>query len=216
MAKKRVSLAKKLKGKKLKRVIDPALAKVFTHPLRGHVWVVLFEEGEVSATEIANELGLESEDVSYHFRALARGKLIQLVRTERRRGFDEHFYSPMASALSFDDTEWMALPAGVRATFSAEMLGQIIDGFIQAFKAGSFDARDRHLSRSWLLVDEKGWREAQRVARRTLDQYRAIHERSAKRNESSGERLIPISAVIAAYETPVSGSRHGPSGADVL
>jgi len=216
MAKKRESMAEKLKGKKLKRVIDPALAKVFTHPLRGHVWVVLFEEGEVSATEIANELGLESEDVSYHFRALARGKLIQLVRTERRRGFDEHFYSPMVPALSFDDAEWMALPAGVRATFSAEMLSQVIDGFVQALKAGSFDARDRHLSRSWLLVDERGWGEAQRVTQRTLDQYQAIHERSAKRNEGSSERLIPVSVVMAAYETAAAPSRHRAGRADVL
>jgi DNA-binding transcriptional ArsR family regulator len=216
MAKKRESLAEKLKGKKLKRVIDPALAKVFTHPLRGHVWVVLFEVGELSATEIANELGLESEDVSYHFRALARGKLIQLVRTERRRGFDEHFYSPMVPALSFDDAEWRTLPTGVRATFSSEMLSQIIESFVQAFKAGSFDARERHLSRSWLLVDERGWSEAQRVSQRTLDQYRAIHERSAKRNEGSGERLIPVSAVIAAFETAAAVSKHEAGEADVL
>jgi DNA-binding transcriptional ArsR family regulator len=216
MAKKRESLAAKLKGKKLKRVIDPSLAKVFTHPLRGHVWVVLFEEGEVSATEIANELGLESEDVSYHFRALARGKLIQLVRTERRRGFDEHFYSPMVPVLDFDDAEWMTLPAGVRATFSAEMLSQIIDSFIQAFETGSFDARDRHLSRSWLLVDERGWREAQQVTQRTLEQYRAIHERCAKRNKDSKEPMIPVSAVIAAFETVAAVSKHEAGEADVL
>ena len=69
----------KLDGKKLKQVIDPTHAKVFTHPLRGHVWVTLFERGVVSPTEIANELELEPSDVSYHFRELNRKDLIRLV-----------------------------------------------------------------------------------------------------------------------------------------
>ncbi|HEY7456592.1 MAG TPA: hypothetical protein VH703_04895, partial [Solirubrobacterales bacterium] len=42
-----------LDGKELKQVIDPDLAKAFTHPLRSHVWVTLFERGEVSPVEVA-------------------------------------------------------------------------------------------------------------------------------------------------------------------
>jgi DNA-binding transcriptional ArsR family regulator len=191
----------KFDEKKLKRVIDPTLAKAFTHPLRGHVWVVLFEKGEVSPTEIANELSLEANEVSYHFRELQRRKLVRLVRTEKRRGFDEHFYEPVVPALDFDDAEWMGLPVGIRESFSAEMIRQIIESLVDAVEAGSFDARDRHLSRSWMLVDARGWRESQRVARRALDQFRTIHERCAERNEGSGKPMIPVSIVIAAFET---------------
>jgi len=202
--------------KKLKKVIDPTLAKAFTHPLRGHVWVVLFEKGEASPTEVADELELEVNEVSYHFRKLTRRGLIRVVRTEKRRGFDEHFYQPIVPALDFDDAEWMKLPRGVRTSLSGEMLRHIIEGFVGALQTGAFDARDRHLSRSWLLVDERGWRETQRVARRALEQFRAIHERCADRGKGSTEPRIPVSVVIAAFETAASISAHEAGNTDAL
>jgi len=128
----------KLDGKKLKQILDPSFAKVFTHPLRNHVWVTLFERGLVSPAEIAHELGLEPSDVSYHFRELIGRGLIRLVRTEQRRGFEEHFYEPIAPAVNFDDREWMRIPKGVRSGFSAELLRQICRSFV-----GAVDARDR-------------------------------------------------------------------------
>jgi DNA-binding transcriptional ArsR family regulator len=190
-----------LQGKKLKQVIDPTLAKAFTHPLRGHVWVTLFEKGEVSPAEIAAELELEVSEVSYHFRELKRRNLIRVVRTVRVRGFDEHFYEPIAPALDFDDGAWMKLPLGIRSTFSGEMLQRIIEALTDALEAGSFDARNRHLSQSWLLVDERGWREAMRAAQRALDQMLAIQKRCAERRKSSAEPGIPVAVVLAAFET---------------
>jgi hypothetical protein len=202
--------------KKLKKVIEPALAKTFTHPLRGHVWVVLFEKGEASPTEVADELGLEVTEVSYHFRKLDCRGLIKVVRTEKRRGFDEHFYQPVVPALDFGDDEWMKLPVGIRASFSGEMLRQIIESFVDALERGSFDARDRHLSRSWLLVDERGWKEAQRVAQRALDGFQAIHNRCAERDKDSTKRRIPVSIVIAAFETAASVSARESGKTDAL
>lgn len=205
-----------LDGKKLKQVIDPTLAKVFTHPLRGHVWMTLFERGVVSPTEIANELDLEVTEVSYHFRNLHRKKLIRLVRTVQRRGFDEHFYEPIAPAFHFEDAAWMELPAGVRSTFSGEMLQQIVETFAEALDAGSFDARNRHLTRTWLTLDERGWRELMRLLRRTLDLIQAIQERSAGRCEKSSETPIPVEVIIAAFETVASISRRDAGETDAL
>lgn len=193
-----------LHGKKLKQVIDPTLAKAFTHPLRGHVWVTLFERGVVSPTEIANELDLEVTEVSYHFRELHKKKLIKLVRTVQRRGFDEHFYEPLAPAIHFDDDEWMRLPAGVRSTFSGEMVRQIVADLTDALGAGSFDARSRHLSQSWLLVDERGWKELMRVVDKALKRMTAIQERCTERRSSSSQPGIPVAVVLAAFETAAS------------
>lgn len=197
-----------LDGKKLKKVIDPTLAKAFTHPLRGHVWVILFERGEVSPAEVATELSLESHEVSYHFRELKRRNLIKLARTVQRRGFDEHFYEPVVPALDFDDSEWMKLPLGVRAAFSGEMVRQIIESFVDALDAGSFDARDRHLSQSWLLVDERGWKELTQAAQNALERFLAIGERGAKRRKASGEPGIPVCLTLAAFETADSASKR--------
>ena len=192
-----------LHGKKLKQVIDPTLAKAFTHPLRGHIWVTLFERGVVSPTEIANELDLDVSEVSYHFRGLRKRQLIRVVRTVPRRGFDEHFYEPIAPALEFDDAEWMKLPVGIREGFSGETVLQIIEQLTAALGSGSFDKRSRHLSQNWLLVDERGWKELMRTMQRTLDRVEAIRQRCAERREASGEQGIPVSVPMAAFETPV-------------
>jgi DNA-binding transcriptional ArsR family regulator len=205
-----------LHGKKLKQVIDPTLAKAFTHPLRGHVWVTLFERGEVSPTEIADELELDVSDVSYHFRELKRRKLIRLVRVVQRRGFDEHFYEPIAPAFHFDDAEWMKIPLGIRSTLSGETLRQIIEQMMGALEAGSFDARNRHLSQSWLLVDEQGWKELMRAAQKALDRFMAIQERCAERRKTSSEPGIPVSAVLAYFETAASVSRRDVGRTDAL
>jgi len=197
-----------LHGKKLKQVIDPTLAKAFTHPLRGHVWVTLFERGLVSPTEIAEELDLDVSDVSYHFRGLKKRNLIRLARTEQRRGFDEHFYEPIAPAFHFDDADWMKLPTGIRSTLSGELLRQVIEQLTDALKAGSFDARNRHLSQSWLVVDEQGWKELMRAVQAALDRILAIQERCVERRKTSSEPGIPVAMVMASFETAASISQQ--------
>jgi hypothetical protein len=197
-----------LHGKKLKQVIDPTIAKAFTHPLRGHVWVTVCEKGIASPAEVAEELELEVSDVSYHFRELKRRNLIRLARTVPRRGFDEHFYEPCMPALQFDDFQWMEIPASMRSTLSADLLRQIIEELIEAFSAGSFDARSRHLSRTWLTVDERGWKELMRAVQRALERIQAIQERSAERCKSSSEPGIPVSFLMASFET-VAGIAAG-------
>ena len=194
----------KLDGKKLKQVIDPTLAKVFTHPLRGHVWVTLFERGVVSPTEIANELEIEPSEVSYHFRNLSRKGLIRLMHTVQRRGFEEHFYEPVAPGLDFDDEEWMRVPRGIRSSFSGDLLRRITGSFADSLAAGVFDARNRHLSRTWLRLDERGWRELMRLMKRTLERFQAIQERSAERCRDSGKEPISVEVVMAAFETAAS------------
>jgi hypothetical protein len=194
--------------KKLKQVIDPTLAKAFTHPLRGHIWVTLFERGSVSPTEIANELDIEVTEVSYHFRNLHRKKLIKLARTVQRRGFDEHFYEPVAPAFHIGDEDWMKLPVGIRTNLSGEMLQQITSAFVEALEAGSFDARNRHRTRTWLTLDERGWKELMRLLLRTLDRIQSIQERSLGRSRESSEAPISVEVVIAAFETVASIARR--------
>jgi len=85
----------------LKQIIEPRLAKAFTHPLRGHIWVTICERGVASPREIAEETGIEVSEISYHFRNLRKNELIKLVRTEKRRGFAEHFYEPTTPVFYF-------------------------------------------------------------------------------------------------------------------
>lgn len=201
-------------GKKLKQVIDPTLAKAFTHPLRSHIWVTLFERGILSPAEVAGELGLDVSEVSYHFRGLRDKGLIRLARTVQRRGFDEHFYEPIAPSLDFDDSEWMNLPVGIRESFSGETTRQIIELLTAAVRDGSFDARNRHLSQSWLLVDEQGWKELMLAMQQALERVSAIQRRSVERREASGERGISVSVAMAAFETRTGAPARESGGTD--
>lgn len=205
-----------LDGKNLKQVIDPTVAKAFTHPLRGHIWVTICERGLASPTEIANELDLDVSEVSYHVRELKRRDLIKLARTVQKRGFDEHFYEPCAPVLDFDDIAWMGIPAPIRSTLSADMLRQIINELIDALGSGSLDARNRHLSRTWLLVDERGWKEVARAMQGALDRVQAIRERCAKRRTDSPGPAIPISVVLGSFETAASISARDDGRTDAL
>jgi len=193
-----------LERKKLKQVIDPTLAKAFTHPLRGHVWVTVCEKGVVSPTEIAEELDLDVTEVSYHFRKLHKKRLIRLLHTVQRRGFDEHFYEPCSPILYFDDFDWMEIPRSIRESFSADLLRRIVEEMVGAVQVGSFDARNRHLSRIWLKLDERGWRELTRALQRMLERIGAIQGRSETRCEESSEEPIPVEFVLAAFETIAS------------
>jgi DNA-binding transcriptional ArsR family regulator len=205
-----------LDGKNLKQVIDPILAKAFTHPLRGHVWVTICERGVASPTEIANELDLDVSEVSYHFRELKKRDLIKLARTVQRRGFNEHFYEPCAPVLDFDDIDWMNIPAPIRSRLSADMIRQVTKELIDALGAGSLDARNRHLSRTWLLVDERGWKEVARAMQGALDRVQAIQERCAKRRAESLAPAVPISVVLGSFETAASISERDAGSTDVL
>lgn len=193
-----------LEGKKLKQFIDPNVAKAFTHPLRGHVWVMLFETGELSPADVARELDLKPDDVSYHFRELRQRGLARLDRVEKRRGYEEHIYQPVVPAFDFDDAEWLKLPLGLRTTLSGELVRQISEGLTAALKSGSFEARNRHLSMKWLLVDERGWDESIEVANRALRELTAIHERCARRRRRSPRPLISVGTAMAVFETAAS------------
>jgi DNA-binding transcriptional ArsR family regulator len=197
-----------VQGMQLKQVIDPRVAKAFTHPLRGHVWVTLCERGEASPKEIADELGIEVSEVSYHFRELKKRNLIELVRTEQRRGFAEHFYEPRPPVFYFDDSDWMRIPALIRTTFSGDTLRQIIGEALEALEAGSFDARSRHLSRTWLTVDEQGWEEVMRVTEGALEQILAIQKLCTKRRAKSSQPGIPVSVAMAAFETAAGAAQR--------
>jgi hypothetical protein len=198
-----------LKGKKLKQVIDPTLAKAFAHPLRGHVWVTICEQGTASPSGVAEELGLKAEDLNYHFGELVRRGLIRPIGTQPgKRAFDKHVYEACAPALHFDDAAWMKIPRQIRATLSADAMRNIIEEMIEALNTGSFDARNRHLSQHWLLVDERGWEEVMSDTSQLLDRILAVRKRCAGLNLAESKSGIPLSIVISAFETAAGPARE--------
>lgn len=170
-----------LEEKKLKRLIDPALASALAHPLRGHILITAAELGEVSPAHIGAELDIPVYSASYHFRRLRNGNLIDQVRTEPRRGFTEHFYSLVEPFFQFDDEEWEQLPEQFRDLFTHDLVADVLRELRDAMQTGSLSSEDIHFSRVWVRADEQAKAELRQVDREALERKMAIKARCEKR-----------------------------------
>ncbi|HEX5761767.1 MAG TPA: winged helix-turn-helix domain-containing protein [Solirubrobacterales bacterium] len=192
---------------KLRQVIDPAVAKALSHPLRSHILITLGDR-IASPNEIAKELGLAARDLDYHVKVLVEVGMIRLASAEKRRGVNEHFYELSARIVYFDDQEWKRVPAPVRATFSAALLQALMDEAGAALREGTFNARhDTHASRTSMLLDEQGWHELTRAMDEALERLLAIRSQSAKRLKSGTGRGIPTAVFMLGFETAAGAGR---------
>jgi DNA-binding transcriptional ArsR family regulator len=103
-----------------KRVIDQRLVKAVAHPLRVEILETLVSEGELSPALIARKLGRPPGNVSYHVNVLRDCEVLELVRTEPRRGALEHYYRPAESIRGFIDLALAAFSLGSRETKRSE------------------------------------------------------------------------------------------------
>ena len=92
--------------------IDQRIMKALSHPLRVRM-LTLLNQKVSSPSELAEELDEPLGNVSYHMRFLADLNMVELVRTEPRRGAVEHYYEALEPPLISDD-DWAQLPAALR------------------------------------------------------------------------------------------------------
>ena len=192
-------------SRELRQVIDPRLIRALAHPLRADVLTTLSER-VASPSELAEEVGVGVSDVSYHVRELRKSQCIELVKTRRRRGAIEHFYRATARFM-FDDREWERLPESVRPAISANIIQLIFDDLVGALEGNTFEARNRHLSRTPMFVDEQGWADLQALMERTLHQVLEIQAESGERlqEDVAAERFAATVAMMG-FETSPEGT----------
>jgi DNA-binding transcriptional ArsR family regulator len=197
---------------------DPRLVKAFAHPLRIRI-LGIFENQTASPSEIAEQLGVPLGNVSYHVRILADYGLIKLVRRTPRRGAIEHHYEAVGR-LRITDGAWNQAPEIVKEALLRSTLGQVSDFVNAAAVAGGFDREDSHLSRSPLVLDEKGFKALAKECLKLYDRARQIEQESAKRlKQSNHEGEVKSGMVIMLFEgqdfevsTSSSGKATGRSG----
>lgn len=84
--------------------IPKGIVKAFSHDLRKEIIGALLELEVSSPNKIAEKLDQKLSNVSYHFRVLLdECEVIELKKTEPRRGAVEHFY-----ALTKPMKQWLA------------------------------------------------------------------------------------------------------------
>jgi Helix-turn-helix domain len=186
---------------KKKDGVEQIVAKAFAHPLRVQILIIL-NERVASPNLLAQELDQSLNLVAYHVRVLEKYDCIELVDTKQRRGATEHFYR--ATRRQFlSDSEWARMPQSLRPGLSGAMLKSVFDDIEEAVKSGTLDEQeDRHLSRTPMVVDQKGWTEVSALLSETLDRVLEIQTESQERLTKSDEDGMLSKVEIMHFRSP--------------
>ncbi len=187
-------------------VIDQRIVKALAHPLRIRMLTVL-NERVTSPSELAGELDEPIGNVSYHMRTLADLGMVELVRTEPRRGAVEHYYRAIERP-HLPAQDWATLPASVRRSFSDTTARQVLDDLTSAAKSGGFERDGARLNRLELKLDQKGWDELGKVLD---DAAQRVEKAAAKAKDRKGDGdRVSATAVLMLFESGNgAGSKRG-------
>lgn len=181
--------------------VNLQLVKALAHELRVEILSIL-NERMASPNELAKELNEGLSQVSYHVKVLKDYECITLVKTEPRRGAVEHYYRA-TSRPYISDSDWNKLPKSVREGMSADLMQMILDDVSAALDAGTVDAHDdRHMSRTSLLLDEKGWADVSKLLTATLDRVMKVQAESTDRMARTGDDGMNVMVALMGIELP--------------
>lgn len=189
------------KTKNKKEGVEQIVAKAFAHPLRVQILIILNEK-VASPNMLAQELDQSLNLVAYHVRVLEKYDCIELVDTKQRRGATEHFYR--ATRRQFlTDSEWSRLPESLRPGLSAAMLKSAFEDVEEALDQGTLDElEDRHLSRTPMVVDKKGWEDSAELLESTLNRLIEIQAESNERLAASDEAGMLAKVLMLHFKSP--------------
>jgi predicted ArsR family transcriptional regulator len=198
------------KTKNKKEGVEQIVAKAFAHPLRVQILIILNEK-VASPNMLAQQLDQSLNLVAYHVRVLEKYDCIELVDTKQRRGATEHFYR--ATRRQFlTDTEWARLPKSLRPGLSGAMLKSAFDDVEEALDKGTLDElEDRHLSRTPMVVDKKGWEDSVDLLAGTLDRLLEIQSEATERLAASSEESMLAKVVMLHFKSPTPDAEAKPT-----
>lgn len=201
------------KTKNKKDGVEQIVAKAFAHPLRVQILIILNEK-VASPNMLAQQLDQSLNLVAYHVRVLEKYDCIELVDTKQRRGATEHFYR--ATRRQFlTDSEWSRMPASLRPGVTGAMLKSAFDDVEEALDSGTLDELDdRHLSRTPMVVDKKGWEDTVEVLAGTLDRLLEIQAEAGQRLAESGDESTLAKVVMLHFKSPNPGEAESAAQAD--
>jgi DNA-binding transcriptional ArsR family regulator len=180
--------------------IEQNIVKALAHPLRVRILTVL-NDRVASPNELRKLLEEGLSQVSYHIKVLRDFEMIEMVRTEPRRGAVEHFYRAKSKVFV---PSWVAKawPKSARDGVAGTILRQIEVDLVESIKAGLFNDRPDHVvARDPRTLDGKGREDAEVLAAEFFEKYEKIGSEADKRlrnGEGDGER-IQSSAVLLVF-----------------
>lgn len=192
--------------------LNQRLIKALAHPLRVKLLAYL-NDREWSPNELSEELNEGLSQVSYHIKVLKDLEMIEMVRTEPRRGAVEHYYRAVERAYI---PRWMAklIPKSGNEIIGSDILKAIEEDLVASVESGKFYEReDTHASYTPVTLDGIGCEEADEVAIRAIAEILEIQGKSINRRakgEGDGE-CIPVSAGFLVFGSALDEEKRKPS-----
>ncbi|MFL5896960.1 MAG: ArsR/SmtB family transcription factor [Solirubrobacterales bacterium] len=189
---------KKTKGSRKRGDVQPheAILKALSHPVRVEALGIV--SGRIaSPKEVAEQLGVELTNVSYHMRVLEELGLIELVEEEPVRGSVAHYFRAVDRQLLVNPA-WKKLDENVRNLASGHLLEAVLTDATASLAAGLFDRRpDRHLSRTPLLLDKDGWERVNEIQYDALESV--LEEQTAASKRMNGSNIAEIRVILGMF-----------------
>ncbi|HEX3609333.1 MAG TPA: winged helix-turn-helix domain-containing protein [Solirubrobacterales bacterium] len=182
------------------RRIATKIAKGLAHPLRVQLLTIL-NDRTASPNELHKELGEGLSQVSYHIKVLRDFKMIEMVKTQPRRGAVEHFYRATSKVYV---PSWVAAlwPRSIRVTTSGAILEEIEVDLMESIEAGLLaDRPDEVMSRDSRIVDGQAREAIEQAAAEFFERFERAGRESAKRlrNSEGGGETIQTSAAVMVF-----------------
>lgn len=163
------------------------VAHSVNHPVRLDVLSILFER-IASPNEMANQLRVALGTVSFHVTELVRDGVIELVKTEQRRGAIEHYYRACVKP-EITAEEWKTMPKPTRREIARLALHAIFADSLSSLRQGKL-AADDDMYVAWIpmAVDEAGRdkvTDLQAEILERLEEIKVEHEAPQAEDESA-------------------------------
>ena len=184
-----------------RRAESERLMKAMSHPLRAAILRVLSER-TASPAELARLLGDHLHNVSYHTKRLEQLGCVELVKEQHVRGAVEHFYRATTRNL-VNDSEWEELDPVIKEDLVGEAMQSILDDFVASAQAKIVGSDDQFwLTRTSMLLDEEGLKEALAIHARAFEELQEVEARSAERLLKAKASGTPVSGAQALFKMP--------------
>lgn len=193
---------KKTKRSKTGKVtrLDKRLTQALNHPLRTEI-IAILSDTCASPSEMADMLGEELSNVSYHTKQLLELDCIEVVDREQVRGAVKTRYRATTRML-LDNPDWEKLGRTVRTGISINAVNEVTRRAADALEAGTFDRRtDRTLITMKLDVDEPGWDEVNAALRTAYERIGEVEVEAALR-KAEGAKTFRMTASLLGYQSP--------------
>jgi DNA-binding transcriptional ArsR family regulator len=178
--------------------VDQRVVKALGHGLRVEILAIL-NDRLASPSELAKELDEGLSQVSYHVKVLKDFEMIEMVKTEPRRGAVEHFYK--ANEKVFISSEELKLmPKSAQAGVWAPVMADIERDVSTSLETGAFAKRpDFVVGRDVKILDGRAREDAEKLAAEFFKRFEKLEADSARRRRSGkgdGEEIATTAAVL--------------------